>query len=97
MGVKMTRTRKQYSPEFKLKAVLEVLKGEKTATQLAGELGVHPLVLSEWKKQFLEKGAQIFERPRKASKTNEEEKEKVKKIVQKKANKSVKVVALTKS
>jgi putative transposase len=72
----MTRTRKQYSPEFKLKAVMEILKGEKTATQLAGELEVHPLVLSEWKKHFLEKGAQIFERPRKASKTNDEAKEK---------------------
>ena len=66
----MKRTRKQYSPEFKLKAVLEVLKGEKTATQLAGELEVHPLVLSEWKKQFLAKGAQIFEKSRKAFKTN---------------------------
>ena len=72
----MTRVRKQYTPEFKLKAVVEILKGEKTATQLAGELEVHPLVLSGWKKQFLEKGAQIFERPRKASKMNEEEKEK---------------------
>jgi transposase-like protein len=41
----MARTKKQYSPEFKLKVVLEVLKGEKTATQLAGELGVHPVVL----------------------------------------------------
>jgi transposase-like protein len=37
----MGRTRKQYSSEFKLKAVIEMLKGEKTATQLASELGVH--------------------------------------------------------
>lgn len=72
----MTRTRKQYPPEFKLKAVIEILKGEKTATQLAGELEVHPLILSEWKKHFLEKGAQIFERSKKASKVNEEAKEK---------------------
>lgn len=73
---KMTKTRKQYPPEFKLKAVIEVLKGEKTATQLAGELEVHPLILSEWKKHFLEKGPQIFERAKKASKVNEEAKEK---------------------
>ena len=72
----MTRIRRKHSPEFKLKAVMEVLKGEKTATQLAGELGVHPLVLSEWKKHFLEVGVQIFEKPRKASKTSEEAKEK---------------------
>lgn len=27
----MAKTKKQYSPEFKLKVVIEVLKGEKTA------------------------------------------------------------------
>ena len=61
----MAKTKKQYSPEFKLKVVVEVLKGEKTATQLAGELGVHPVILSEWKKQFLEAGPQIFAKTRK--------------------------------
>lgn len=72
----MARTRKKYSAEFKLKAVLEILKGEKTAAQLAGELEVHPLVLSEWKKHFKESAPQLFERPRKVSKLKEEEKEK---------------------
>jgi transposase len=72
----MSRIRRKFSAEFKLKAVMEILKGEKTATQLAGELEVHPLVLSDWKKHFLEVGAQIFEKPRKASKINEEAKEK---------------------
>ena len=72
----MTRMRRKYSAEFKLKAVMEILKGEKTATQLAGELGVHPLVLSDWKKHFLEVGMQIFEKPRKASKIGEDAREK---------------------
>ena len=72
----MTRARRKYSAEFKLKAVMEILKGEKTATQLAGELEVHPLVLSDWKKHFMEVGAQIFEKHKKASKANEEAKEK---------------------
>lgn len=72
----MTRIRRKHSPEFKLKAVIEVLKGEKTATQLAGELGVHPLILSEWKKRFLETGVQIFEKPKKIFKILEEAKEK---------------------
>ena len=58
-------------PEFKLKAVLEILKGEKTATQLAGEVGVHPVVLSEWKKQFTENGSQIFANPRKSKESVE--------------------------
>jgi transposase-like protein len=68
--------RKKYSSEFKLKAVLEILKGEKTATQLSGELGVHPMVLSDWKKHFLDMGAQVFEKTKKASKISGEAKEK---------------------
>ena len=64
----MGKTRKKYSADFKLKAVMEVLKKEKTAAQLAGELEVHPLVLSGWKKHFMKAGSQIFEKPRKASK-----------------------------
>lgn len=58
--------RKKYSSEFKLKAVLEILKGEKTATQLSGEPGVHPMVLSDWKKHFLDTGAQVFEKTKKS-------------------------------
>jgi putative transposase len=72
----MARTRKQYSPEFKLKAVIEILKGEKTATQIAGELGTHPLVLTDWKKHFLGTGSQIFAKRGKASKINGEAQEK---------------------
>ena len=68
--------RKKYSAEFKLKAVLEILKGEKTASQLAGELEVHPVVLSEWKKHFTVVGPQIFEKTRKSSKIRDAEKEK---------------------
>lgn len=72
----MSKTRKQYSPEFKVKAVLEVLKGEKTTAQLSGELEVHPLVLSDWKKHFLTGASRIFERPGRASRMNQEAKEK---------------------
>ena len=72
----MGRIRRKNSAGFKLKAVMEILKGEKTAAQLAGELEVHPLMLSEWKKHFLEVGVQIFEKPKKASKISEEAREK---------------------
>lgn len=41
----MTKERKRYSSTFKLKAVLAVLKGDKTAAQLAGELEVHPMMI----------------------------------------------------
>jgi len=72
----MTKKRKLHTAEFKLKAVLEVLKGAKTANELAGDLGVHPVVLSEWKKHFLESAAQVFEKPSNQYKQKNEEKEK---------------------
>lgn len=60
----MSKKRRQYSAEFKLKAVIKILKGDKTAAQLAGDLEVHPLVLSDWKKRFMAEGSQIFEKPK---------------------------------
>ena len=65
--------RKRYSPEFKLKSVIEVLKSEKTASQLAGELGVHPMMLSEWKKHFLENGADVFKKTKREGNIRDKE------------------------
>lgn len=42
--------RKHYSATFKAEAVRELMKEEKTISQLAAELGVHPTQLKEWKK-----------------------------------------------
>lgn len=39
----MVRIRRKHSAEFKLKAVIKTLKGEKTAAQLEEELQVHPI------------------------------------------------------
>lgn len=66
----MAKIRKKHSPEFKLKAVVEVLKGEKTANQIAGELGVHPVALSDWKRQFVEMGAEVFARGKRLKNTS---------------------------
>lgn len=63
----MTKTKKHYSADFKLKAVLEVLKGEKTATKIASDLGVHPVALSEWKRQFTEGSSLIFSKGKKSN------------------------------
>lgn len=52
--------RKRYSPKFKFRVVLEALAGEKTPGQIAKEYGVHPNSVAHWKKQFLEKGPELF-------------------------------------
>ena len=51
---------KQYTPKFKFQVVLEVLKGEKTMGQIAKAYGVHPVTVSHWKGEFLEKGPEVF-------------------------------------
>ncbi len=50
----MSNKKRQFSTEFKVKLVLEVLKNEKTLNQIAKENNVLPKSLMQWKKQFLE-------------------------------------------
>ena len=53
--------RKTYSGQFKLNAVLEILKENKTISQLASELEVHPNQILNWKKQALEELAKSLD------------------------------------
>jgi transposase-like protein len=47
------RTRKRHSAEFKAKVVIAALREDRTLNQLSTEFGVHPVVISGWKKQAL--------------------------------------------
>ena len=47
-------TRKHYSPEQKVQIVLELLKEEKSLSQLASEHGMHHSQILRWKKQALD-------------------------------------------
>jgi transposase-like protein len=44
----------------KFQVVLEALTGEKTPGQIAKEYGIHPNSVGLWKKEFLERGAELF-------------------------------------
>lgn len=57
--------RKQYSASFKADAIKELMKEEKTISQLATQLGVHPSQLKEWKKIALEGLPELFNRENK--------------------------------
>ena len=57
--------RKSYSGSFKLKAVLEILKENKSISQLASDLEVHPNQLLKWKNQALDELANLLEDGRK--------------------------------
>ncbi|MCI5101155.1 transposase [Phaeobacter italicus] len=54
--------RKQHAPEFKAKVVLEALKGEETAAELASRFGVQSTMIHQWKRALLEGASGVFER-----------------------------------
>ena len=57
----MSSTRRQYSPQFKLQIVLELLKGERSAAQIARAHGLGYDLLSRWKDLFHDRAPQIFQ------------------------------------
>ena len=69
----MSRTRKQFSSEFKAKVALEAAKGYKSINEIARENEIHPNVVQNWKKQFLENLPIVFENKRGPKSESEEE------------------------
>src|SRR3974377_2545481 len=57
----MKQTRKKHSAAFKAKGALAAMKGDRTGVELAGEVGVHPNQIYNWKKQLLDRAASVFE------------------------------------
>ena len=57
----MTTPRKHYSADFKAKVALEAIKGQKTLNELATEYGIHPNLVTTWKKQLQEQAASLFQ------------------------------------
>jgi len=59
--------RKTYDKAFKARVALEALKGEKTVQELGQIHGVHPTLITQWKKLLVENAPELFERPGKVS------------------------------
>lgn len=56
----MPRKKRSFSADFKFKVAIEAIQGIKTVNQIASEHELHPVQVSTWKKQFLERGAELF-------------------------------------
>ena len=54
------KERRKFSPEFKVKVVMEMIKGEKGLMQASREYKIKDTVLSRWKQEFLERAPEIF-------------------------------------
>ncbi|GAB61564.1 transposase [Candidatus Jettenia caeni] len=65
--------RKRYSGEFKAKVAIEAIKGEKAASEIAGEYGVHPTQIAQWKKQVMDEIPKIFSTKKERDARKEEE------------------------
>ncbi len=46
------RQRKQYSADLKAKVALETIKGQRTIQEIASHYGIHPNMVTNWKKQL---------------------------------------------
>ena len=58
----MKRKKRTYrTKEIKFKVALEAIKGQKQISEIAEEYQVHPNQVSQWKKELLEHGAQVFD------------------------------------
>ncbi len=70
----MTKRRK-FTSAFKHKVVIEAIKERLTIGELAQKYELHSNVIKNWKKEFLEKSQEVFDKPskKKEPNTNEDE------------------------
>jgi len=70
--------RKRLSASQKAQIVLEVLREEKSVSEIASANSIHPNQIHKWRKLALENFAQLFEDDRKGERAREVEHEKQK-------------------
>ena len=56
-----TRKRSVHLPEFKAKVGLEAVRGVKTINEIAQDYGVHPVQVSQWKREIQNQVKKLFE------------------------------------
>jgi len=58
------KKRRGFTPEYKAKIVLEVLKEEQTISEIASREGIHTNQIGNWKREFLENAHRVFAQSR---------------------------------
>ena len=57
----MSKKRREFTPEFKLQCVLDLVSGRKRPVEICREHNISDSLLARWRHQFTEQAAQIFE------------------------------------
>lgn len=55
------KTRRKFTPEFKAKIALEVIKERESVNEIAKKHQLHPQQIGKWKKEFLANASAAFE------------------------------------
>lgn len=53
--------RRKFSAEFKARVALDAARGVRTINEIAAESELHPVQVSQWKKELLEGASSVFE------------------------------------
>jgi len=56
--------KRQFTSEFKVKVVLELLREERTLGEIAAAYEINPNQLTNWRREFLEKAPGVFDEPK---------------------------------
>jgi len=54
------RPRRNHSAAFKAKVALAAVKGDKTVAEIAQQYEVHPTQVTDWRRQLLDRAADVF-------------------------------------
>jgi transposase len=54
------RPRRNHSATFKAKVALAAVKGDKTVAEIAQQYEVHPTQVADWRRQLLDRAADVF-------------------------------------
>jgi putative transposase len=54
--------RRTHSPEFKARVAMEAISGRKTIQEIAADHAIHPIQVSQWKRQLLDGASELFRR-----------------------------------
>jgi transposase len=58
----MKPKRQKHSGAFKAKVAIEALQERETLSELSKKYEIHPNQIARWKKEFLERASQLFEK-----------------------------------
>jgi len=57
--------RRTHSPEFKARVAMEAISGRKTIQEIAADHAIHPIQVSQWKRQLLDGASELLTRGKK--------------------------------